>query len=130
MLDVRKVTANDPLFFFEYKDIVLGSKANLGPFSASDPVTVHITDLERRALLRLFGRNAKKLHEKYHTTEESSYDKSFVLPLCPLNMQTLGKLTVNTGCEVCGKKDVSRCLQCLSVVYCSKGMFHWCLLSV
>jgi len=117
------VTANDPLFFFEYKDIVLRSKANPGSFLATE-VTVHITDLERRALLKLFGRNAKKLHEKHHTTEESSYDKSFVLPLCPLNMQTLGKLTVSTGCEVCGKKDASRCLQCLSVVYCSKGMFH------
>jgi len=122
VLDVRKVTENDPLFLFEYKDIALTSKKDLDSLMGS---TVPITDLERRALLRLFGRNAKKLHAKYHTKEESGCDKTFVLPLCPLNMQTLGKLTVNTGCEVCGKKDVSRCLQCLSVVYCSKGMFHY-----
>ena len=95
----------------------------------NDPITIHICDLERRALLKLFRRNAKKLDQ--NKEEEPIMDalyKSFVLPLCPLNMLTLGKLTLNTGCEVCGKKDTSRCVQCLAVAYCSRGKLQLCFL--
>ncbi|KAF8885075.1 hypothetical protein CPB84DRAFT_142000 [Gymnopilus junonius] len=35
-------------------------------------------------------------------------------------MKSLGKLTNDARCEVCGKKTTSRCSQCLSAVYCSK----------
>ena len=93
-------------------------------FPAESRVTINVSDLERRILLRLFEKNAKRLPPKYSLTDRADgVTTSFVLPLCPIGMRTLGKLTHNPGCEVCGKKTTSRCMQCMSVVYCGKGIF-------
>jgi hypothetical protein len=99
-------------------------------FPASSRVTLKVSDLERRILLRLFEKNAKRLPQKYSLTDHADgVTTSFVLPLCPIGMVALGKLTHNPGCEVCGKKTTSRCMQCMSVVYCGKGMLITCTVS-
>ena len=99
-------------------------------FPASSRVTVKVSDLERRILLGLFEKNAKRLPPKYSLTNRADgIMTSFVLPLCPIGMAALGKLTHNPGCEVCGKKTTSRCMQCMSVVYCGKGMLITCIVS-
>ena len=92
-------------------------------FPAKSRVTLKVSDLERRILLRLFEKNAKRLPPKYSLADRADgATTSFVLPLCPIGMLALGKLAHNSGCEVCGKKTTSRCMQCMSVVYCGKGM--------
>jgi len=122
-----------PFFLFEFRDVAAKSQDTLekafDKYTEGASITIHICDLERRALLKLFRRNANKLHQnKEGEPIMDALYKSFVLPLCPLNMFTLGKLTLNTGCEVCGKKDTSRCVQCLAVAYCSRGEFQLCSL--
>jgi len=55
----------------------------------------------------------------------SGYHRSFVLPLCPLNMRDLGKLG-DPGCDVCRKKNANQCVQCMMASYCSKGTLIYC----
>ncbi|KAJ3530229.1 hypothetical protein NMY22_g8661 [Coprinellus aureogranulatus] len=87
-----------------------------------------IADLARRAFLRLLTLNSKGLIAQYEP--EDSNDKkysrkkkwkmSFVLPLGPVPMEDVGKLTTDPGCDVCGNaKNTRRCTQCLTAVYCS-----------
>ncbi|KAJ3515704.1 hypothetical protein NLJ89_g1592 [Agrocybe chaxingu] len=131
LLDVHKIKNDVPLFLFTYKELVpTGAQTLESLFNMfrveGDRATVNISDLERRALLMLFQRNAKKLHPRYQAINEEGEAKklglhaSFVLPLCPLGMRELGKITHNAGCDVCGKKNTSRCKQCLSANYCGK----------
>lgn len=97
-------------------------------FPSQSRVTLKVSDLERRILLRLFEKNTKRLPPKYSLTDHpDGVTTSFVLPLCPIGMLALGKLTRNPGCEVCGKKTTSRCMQCMSVVYCGKSMLIICI---
>lgn len=99
-------------------------------FPSKSRATIKVSDLERRILLRLFEKNAKRLPQKYSLTDRADgVTTSFVLPLCPIGMLALGKLTHNPGCEVCGKKTTSRCMQCMSVVYCGKGIIITCIVS-
>ncbi|KIM39522.1 hypothetical protein M413DRAFT_415454 [Hebeloma cylindrosporum] len=82
------------------------------------------TELERLTILKLLRLNSKRLSSDYHPIDkkvESKYGLkvSFALPLGPLSLRNIGKLTTNLGCEVCGDTtSISRCVQCLSVAYC------------
>ena len=83
-------------------------------------------ELARRTFLRVLNMNAKKVLPAYEPgTSGKKYSKkkwkvSFLLPLGPLPMTEIGRLTTAAGCEVCGTtKGASRCTRCLSVVYCS-----------
>ncbi|KDR81001.1 hypothetical protein GALMADRAFT_1118997 [Galerina marginata CBS 339.88] len=132
ILDVYTLKNEVPLFYFVYKELLpspnLPMKALKRQIQLSDGpyVTSIVSDLERRTLLRLFQKNGKRLDPKYHEPHKKKgikdlgLSRSFVLPLCPIGMRNLGKLTADPGCDVCGKGTNSRCLQCLSVLYCSK----------
>jgi hypothetical protein len=116
------------LFLFVYRDLIATPTSPMETlvkmFPAESRVIIKVSDLEHRILLRLFEKNAKRLPSKYSVTHrEDGLTTSFALPLCPIGMRTLGKLTHNSGCEVCGKKTTSLCMQCRSVVYCGKGIF-------
>ncbi|KDR80994.1 hypothetical protein GALMADRAFT_61129 [Galerina marginata CBS 339.88] len=84
---------------------------------------IQTTELERLTMLKLFRMNTKRLTGDFYPEDSKARSQglkpSFLLPLGPLTMREMGKLTTDTGCEVCGKKNISRCLQCLSVAYCS-----------
>ncbi|KAF9563553.1 hypothetical protein CPC08DRAFT_661655 [Agrocybe pediades] len=85
--------------------------------------SLRTTEYERLSMLKLLGMNAKRLSVDLHPDEVSvarmlGLKLSFLLPLAPLSLKDIGRLATNSGCEVCGKKNVSRCLQCLSVAYC------------
>jgi len=84
------------------------------------------TPLERSMLSRLLILNSKRIstdYEPHRRTNEDSFCLSFLLPLGPISMQDLGKLTNNSGCAVCGdtRKSLRRCGSCQSIFYCSKG---------
>ena len=84
------------------------------------------TELERLTILKLLYLNRKRLSAEYHPTDkkiESKYGlkASFALPLGPLSLRDIGRLTTNLGCEVCGSTNISRCVQCRSVAYCGKS---------
>jgi hypothetical protein len=73
-------------------------------------------ELSRRTLLRVLNMNAKKVLPAYEPgTSGKKFAKkkwkvSFLLPLGPLPMTEIGRLTSAAGCEVCGStKGVSRC---------------------
>lgn len=131
-MDVLRMKNNVPLYYFVYKELIpipgmpmTTLVESIGVEKAH--INSRIGDLERRTLLRLFRKNTKKLDPKTLAIErdaegkETGFHPSFVLPLCLIAMRNLGKLTNDPGCEVCGKKNTSRCMQCMSVVYCSKG---------
>jgi hypothetical protein len=87
------------------------------------------TELERLTILKLLHLNRRRLSSDYHPTDkkiESKYGlkASFALPLGPLSLRDIGKLTTNLGCEVCGNTNISRCVQCRSVAYCGTGKPH------
>ena len=136
-MNVYKVTDKTPFFLLVYKEVHstpdYSLTETLRALNDSDDDSdlvywVQSTALERRAMLRLFHLNSKRLSsEGYticeHETSKFGFRTSFVLPLGPLSMLERGRLTNNSGCEVCGNINISRCNQCLSVAYCSKGSF-------
>lgn len=132
-MDVHKVNDKTPLFLLVYKEVystpdypLMDALCDLN--DGDSLYTVQSTELERRTMLRLFHLNSKRLSSGYtipkHDTRKFGFRTSFVLPLGPLSMLERGKLTNNIGCEVCGNINISRCNQCLSVAYCSKGWSH------
>lgn len=132
ILDVYNIKNDIPLFLIKYRELrpIEGQALSdlISLFKTNDdPIIVNMSDLERYAMLKLFQKNAKRLHSKYQEKNEgdkinpkAGFQASFVLPLCPIGMRDLGKLTKDPGCEVCGKKNISRCAQCLTVSYCGK----------
>ncbi|GLB41474.1 hypothetical protein LshimejAT787_1000740 [Lyophyllum shimeji] len=124
-----------PLFTMLYKVVHRPSNMTLidhlgDIFGNNEVVAVSTTDLERRCVLKLFAMNSKRLSAAYKPRREkmeADHRLTFVLPLAPLNMRDLGKLNNMPGCEICGKKNTSRCTQCLSVAYCGKDCQreHW-----
>ncbi|KAF8959634.1 hypothetical protein BDZ97DRAFT_1385784 [Flammula alnicola] len=132
ILDVYTVKDGVPLFLFIYKELIPTSEQSMQDHlelfqsDKDSRVTVPISDLERRTWLALFRKNGKRLHPKHQELIDKKGGKqlriqaSFILPLCPFGMRNLGHLTANSGCEFCGKKITSTCMQCLSVVYCGK----------
>jgi hypothetical protein len=125
-----------PLFTLLYKDVYtkpnrpivdqVQTLLEADTASASDTFRVSAawtTELERLSIIKLLRLNSKRLALDYHPLDkkiESKYGlkASFALPLGPLSLRDIGKLTTNLGCEVCGKTNISRCVQCLSVSYC------------
>ncbi|KAF4611247.1 hypothetical protein D9613_007244 [Agrocybe pediades] len=83
---------------------------------------------QRLSILMLLDMNSKRLSavddiplDESKIAEAINLKLSFLLPLAPLSLTDIGRLMNKSGCEVCGKKTASRCLQCLSVVYCGPG---------
>jgi len=122
-----------PVYLVTFKELIPdetnsieGALDNIIPGASFNLVTIQTTEYERISMLKLFGLNAKRLSadfrpEESKVTRKLGLKMSFLLPLGPLNQKELGRLTNNTGCEICGKKNVSRCVQCLSVAYCGSG---------
>lgn len=139
IIDVFRLKDDVPLTYIIYKELAPTSDMPMDALRRQirleqDDVTSRISDLERCTLLRLLEKNTKRLDPKYHeiaSTKEMKrlgFRPSFLLPLCPINMRNLGSLAKDSGCEVCGKKNTSRCVQCMSVVYCSKGVYFYALM--
>ena len=83
------------------------------------------TLLEQKLLLKTLEGNKKRLTLDYRPKllpYEEDFELSFLLPISPLNMVSIGALTSNIGCVVCGEKTKSKCSQCHSASYCGKGM--------
>ncbi|KAF9004444.1 hypothetical protein BDZ89DRAFT_1080551, partial [Hymenopellis radicata] len=87
--------------------------------------------VEEQALFRkLLAENARRVSVSFNPKKES-YEKtfrpSFVVPIGPINQIDIGRLTYNTGCEICGNKTTSRCSQCQSASYCGPvcQKAHW-----
>ncbi|TFK19415.1 hypothetical protein FA15DRAFT_674468 [Coprinopsis marcescibilis] len=120
-LSFRVVSAipNKPLKH-QLEDILVSSDSGV-----QFAVSVRTTELERKVMLKLLHSNAKKLDPDFKPPgmaakyTKKQWKLSFVLPLGPITMAELGKLTDLSGCEVCGStKGTSRCSSCLSVLYC------------
>ncbi|RDB27781.1 hypothetical protein Hypma_003242 [Hypsizygus marmoreus] len=117
-----------PVFSLLYRVITLPSNTTLQDylgalFGMTAVVSISTTELERKCILKLFAMNSKRISPEYKPRREkteSSHRLSFVLPLGPLGMRDLGKLNNSPGCEICGKRDTSKCTQCLTVSYCGK----------
>ena len=101
-------------------------------FGSEDSGRADVSELGRRAFLRLLNWNAKLLVPQYEPANEvnkkfakKKWKVSFSLPLGPIPMEEVGKLTSEAGCDVCGKSSNanSRCTKCLSAVYCGSGTF-------
>lgn len=131
VLDVYNIKNDVPLFFIMYRELrptkgqVLSTIISLSQ-TDDDPTVVNMSYLEHHAMLKLFHHNASRLHSKHQESDKVTkphFQASFVLPLCPIGMRNLGSLTKDSGCELCGKKNISRCAQCLAVSYCSRGKF-------
>ena len=119
-----------PLFIVAYKELHSTPKESLMeliPKTAIgiEVVSVQTTELERLGMLKLFRINSKRLLTDYNPGQASlrpGMKISFTLPLGPIGMRDMGKLTNDSGCVLCGKTKVSRCVQCLAVSYCGKGV--------
>ncbi|KAF5379369.1 hypothetical protein D9615_006586 [Tricholomella constricta] len=128
VVEVFSLGEDLPLFTILYR--VVNRPANMSLheylgrlFGVFPIVAVSTTDLERKCMLKLFTMNSKRISSGYklrREKHEAGHTTTFLLPLGPLNMRDLGKLNSNPGCEICGKKDISRCTQCLAASYCSK----------
>ena len=137
-MDAYELDSETPLLYLMYRELVATPTMSLEKLEEDmhfDGSLAYneISDLERRALLRLFQQNGKRLHPKHLEDPQKKKLKAtiglhqtFILPLGPIGMQNLGGTLTDPGCEVCGKKTASRCMQCLSVMYCGKGA-HSCI---
>lgn len=83
--------------------------------------------LERQLLLKLLAMNSNVLSDDFKPEDlaetEKAFRASFILPIGSLSFEARGKLNEDQGCVICGQPSKSRCTQCQSVYYCSKGMF-------
>lgn len=129
LLDVRAIDDKSPLLVLLYKPVKPTPAKRLydviSPFIAPSTaiISVSTTELERKMFLKLVSQNAKHVSSSYkpqRSPTESDFTLSVMLPLGPLNMHDLGKLNSNFGCELCGKREASKCTGCFSVVYCGK----------
>ncbi|KAI0816920.1 hypothetical protein BC628DRAFT_1334034 [Trametes gibbosa] len=85
-------------------------------------MNINASLLEQKVLLKLLGMNQKLLPSSFAFERkrfEEKYHLSVILPVGPLGFEAIGKLTSDTGCEVCGKRGARRCAQCQSAAYCS-----------
>ena len=88
---------------------------------------IHATPIEQKILLKLLKNNASLVPPDLavdRTPTEVNYRLSVLLPIGPLEFEDIASLNKIVGCSVCGKKEASKCSQCLTVTYCSKGMFR------
>lgn len=99
------------------------SRSN-APALGRGSILITATPLEQKLLLRLLKLNASLLPADYPVKRqpgEESYKLSVLLPVGPLEFDTVAKLNDRQGCSVCGNKTTSRCSQCQSVSYCGQG---------
>lgn len=87
---------------------------------------VSTTALERTMVYTLLQHNSKRISPEYKPAKNpgmGSFGVSFLLPLAPLSLRDIGKLSSHDGCLVCGetKKALRKCSGCMSVTYCSAG---------
>lgn len=135
--EVYAVDEDTPVFVLSYRTVVGIPGKNLTQqlndvFPPQERHGQKTNELTRRAFLRLLQWNGKKLAPGFEPegAENKRFIKkkwklSFVLPLAPLPMATVGKLADATGCDVCGSsKKANTCTQCLSATYCSSGTCH------
>ncbi|KJA22761.1 hypothetical protein HYPSUDRAFT_66766 [Hypholoma sublateritium FD-334 SS-4] len=133
VLDVRNAKDHVPFLFLVYKELqgpvssIQDELANLKADQESI-VRVSISALERYAWLTVLRRNTQRLSPGTHDLlEESGHNLktlhlnvSFMLPLSPLSMESIGRITKDTGCDVCQKQDANICVGCRSAQYCGK----------
>lgn len=135
MFGVHAVNENTPVFMLSYR--VVNSIPNKSlkqqiaeVFASQETRGQGMSELGRRTFLRLLNMNSKKVIPQYEPgdgdnkkyTNKKKWKLSFILPLGPVPMEEVGKLTTDPGCDVCGStKNASRCTQCLTAVYCSPG---------
>ena len=121
-----------PVFVVAYKAVKKSSDSTLREAISAvfvDEITVgslSTTPLERSMLSKLLLLNSKRLSADYQPKRrknEEPFRLSFLIPLGPISMKDLGKLTNNSGCAVCGdtRKSLRRCGDCQSISYCSQG---------
>ena len=82
------------------------------------------TPSEQKLLLKILEGNKKRIASEYRPRflqYEDDFEISFLLPIGPLSMVSIGALTSNIGCLVCGEKTNAKCSQCYSVSYCGRG---------
>jgi hypothetical protein len=126
------VTEDCPVFVVIYKKIEKTSDITLRKVLGSIFTTqiaagnMLTTRLERDMLVKLLLLNSKRLSSDYspeRRKNEESFRLSFLLPLGPISMQDLGRLTNTSGCAVCGDshKTLRRCGNCQTISYCSQG---------
>ncbi|KAH6903064.1 hypothetical protein BKA70DRAFT_1567012 [Coprinopsis sp. MPI-PUGE-AT-0042] len=133
VFSVHAANEDTPVFVLSYRIIHSIPKKTLKQqiaevFTSETTRRATVSELGRRAFLRLLGWNAKLLVPQYQPEGEAQakYAKkkwkiSFAVPLGPIPMEEVGRLTSEAGCDVCGRSSNanSRCTQCLAAVYCS-----------
>ncbi|KAF9022635.1 hypothetical protein BDZ89DRAFT_1070577, partial [Hymenopellis radicata] len=135
LLEIYKLDKDTPLISLIYETAALNEPMNTIDFTshfANDSGVSRINaTVEEQALFRkLLAENARRVSVSFNPKKES-YEKtfrpSFVVPIGPINQIDIGRLTYNTGCEICGNKTTSRCSQCQSASYCGPvcQKAHW-----
>ncbi|KAJ7666874.1 hypothetical protein DFH06DRAFT_1086032 [Mycena polygramma] len=130
-LDVRQFDRDTPVLIVVFNhDADLGSlsRASFGWISsyvsgAADGTmtTITATAQEQHLLLRLLNQNKKRLSSAYkpkRPATETSFTLSFLLPVGPLRMKDMAKLSANNGCSICGDPAKQKCSRCGVVRYC------------
>ncbi|KIJ99504.1 hypothetical protein K443DRAFT_133048 [Laccaria amethystina LaAM-08-1] len=120
LLEVRAIDDKSPLLVLLYKPVKPTPAKRLldgiSPFISPSTaiISVSTTELERKMFLELVSQNAKRVSSSYKPQRSPGEGR--------LHTFDLGKLSSNSGCEVCGRKrEASKCTGCLAVVYCGKG---------
>lgn len=118
------VDENTPLFIVRY-DTKPWELCAESPFIANVVPGRSCSVAEQKLLLKILEENRKRMNRDYDPGYvaffvENQYKLSFILPLKPLSMASIGSLS-DIGCATCGRKTKWKCDQCHAISYCGKG---------
>ncbi|KAF9019614.1 hypothetical protein BDZ89DRAFT_959052 [Hymenopellis radicata] len=129
VLSIHKLNENTPLIALIYYSSDLATPAvNSFEWMGAQMQTgrlaqIKCTSQEQALLRKLLFQNSRRVSTEFKPKMagyERRFKPSFLVPLNPLDQLEIGKLSHNTGCQVCGGKTTSRCAQCQSASYCSR----------
>ncbi|KAF9448254.1 hypothetical protein P691DRAFT_775533 [Macrolepiota fuliginosa MF-IS2] len=134
MLGICAPKVTRPLIVVGYMSVSGTKQVNLAdllkrliPEDQQSSVTrVFTTTSEQNLFWHLLNQNGNRLPPSFQPEGlGEGYQAGFVLPICQLSMEDVGRLNKSEGCVMCGNPSRAVCTRCMDTDYCMCQKEHW-----